>query len=174
MNGLMAGATSAAEGCAQPCTAVALPALNGGGEGSCAEEAAKGNSTCWQTCPLKQGISGQATCSGNSFTSQSCKECANGELYSSLIQGTLVKYQETGTPGQQNQGYSVSISADGRVMVQGAYYDNVGIGSESIFLQQPAALARGMWLVLLVRSSDFCLSVFLARWFVCMPQILIG
>jgi hypothetical protein len=70
-------------------------------------------------------------CSGNSFTSQSCRECEKGELYSSLVQGTLVKYQESGTAGQQ-QGNSVSISADGRVMVQGAYFDNNGRGSPSL------------------------------------------
>jgi hypothetical protein len=97
--------------------------------GNCAEAAAQGNSTCWQTCPLKQGISGQAMCSGNSFISQSCRECAKGELYASLVQGTLVKYQEGGTAGTQKQGISVSISSDGRVMVQGAYLDNSGRGS---------------------------------------------
>jgi hypothetical protein len=118
--------------------------------GNCAEAAAQGNSTCWQTCPLKQGISGQATCSGNSFTSQSCKECAKGELYSSLIQGTLVKYQETGIAGTQQQGNSVSLSADGRVMVQGAYADNGYRGSPSLHSR------RCGWTFVVARRSCPC------------------
>jgi hypothetical protein len=96
--------------------------------GNCAEAAAQGNSTCWQTCPIEEGISGQATSSGNSFISQSCKECGKGELYTSLIQGMLVKYQESGIGNPQYRG-AVLFSSDGRVMVQGAYYDNVERGS---------------------------------------------
>jgi hypothetical protein len=115
--------------------------------GNCAEAAAQGNSTCWQTCPLSKGISGQATCRGNSFISQSCKECGKGELYSSLIQGTLVKYQESGIGNPQYQGQSVSMSLDGRVMVQGAYRDNVSTGSPSLLCSAAAALPplMGAW-----------------------------
>jgi hypothetical protein len=44
----------------------------------------------------------------------------------------LVKYQETGTGFTQYQGASVSLSADGRVLVQGAYYDLGMRGSPSL------------------------------------------
>jgi hypothetical protein len=129
-SGLKDGAASDAEGCAPTCTATAPPAL-GGGVGNCAGVAAQGVSTCWQTCPANKGISGQATCSGNTFTSQSCTDCKTGEVYTGRSQESLVKYQEGGTAGtSQYQGGAVSISADGRVMVQGAWNDNDGRGGQ--------------------------------------------
>jgi hypothetical protein len=44
----------------------------------------------------------------------------------------LVKDQEAGTAGHQQQGVSVAVSLDGRVMVQGAHYDNGQRGSPSL------------------------------------------
>jgi len=129
--GLMDGAAGEAAGCAEPCTAVAVPALNGGGVGSCADIAAQGNSTCWQTCPVSQGLSGPALCSGTNFTSQSCKECKSGEVYTSLLSSSLLKHQQVGVGlVRQYQGYAVAISGDGRVMVQGAFFDDVDKGSQ--------------------------------------------
>jgi hypothetical protein len=64
------------------------------------------------------------------FTSQSCNECAAGEVYTSLLSSSLLKHQEINTSLPQFQGYSVAISGDGRVMVQGAFYDEVNKGSQ--------------------------------------------
>jgi hypothetical protein len=57
----------------------------------------------------------------------------------------LLKYQEVGTAGQQWQGNSVSLSSDGRVMVQGAHWDNSGRGgpfSFALLFVLPLAMRR--------------------------------
>jgi hypothetical protein len=74
-----------------------------------------------------------------------------GELYSSLLQDSLVKYQEPGTSIPQSQGSSVSLSSDGRVLVQGAYADNGERGSPS--------------LLHFAAAENFRRRVFSARWF---------
>jgi hypothetical protein len=119
----------------------------GGALGYCAGTVT--TAQCWPSCPPHMGLSGPSTCSGSTFTSATCAVCSAGKVYTQSAGDGLVKYQETGTAGSQFQGSEVVLSADGRIMVAGAYQDNSYRGAVYTYLRSLAT--NGGW----VRTASF-------------------
>jgi hypothetical protein len=141
--GTFVGQTSEPAACAAPCAATRTAPVNGA-LAHCGT--ADGDAyACWPVCRPYYALSGQSTCTGSTFTSATCNVCSAGELYTLHAAAVIARFQESGTPGSQQQGWRVSISADGSIMVQAAYVDNQNKGGQFMrreYLARRGALSR--------------------------------
>jgi hypothetical protein len=137
--GTFSGQMNESAACAAPCAATRTAPVNGA-MAHCGT--ADGDAyACWPVCRPYYALSGQSTCTANAFTPATCQVCSAGQFYTLHATAVIARFQESGAPGFQQQGGSVSISADGSIMVQAAGIDNQNQGGQ--FMRRQYRARRG-------------------------------